>query len=249
MAKLKSLLKIEGTLDDLTFYKTKDGHMVRTKGGVSADRIANDPKFKRTRENGQEFAHAAAAGKLLRHAIRPLMKIASDGRVVSRLLKAMAQIKNLDTQSERGLRSVGIGIQSPEGMSILKGFDFNIEAPLASVLHANYEVDSKSAAILIPAFDPAADITQPGGATHVQFSGTVSLIDFTEKMVHVSSIARQMVGLNSPDSNVGLKLENVPTGNGQFLYFLCIEFFQELNGKMYPIQNGSMNALSIIAVL
>jgi hypothetical protein len=45
MAKLKGILKIEGTLDELTFYKTQDGHLVKTKGGVSADRIANDPNF------------------------------------------------------------------------------------------------------------------------------------------------------------------------------------------------------------
>lgn len=51
MAKLKGILKIEGTLDELTFYKTQDGHLVKTKGGVSAERIANDPNFQRTREN------------------------------------------------------------------------------------------------------------------------------------------------------------------------------------------------------
>lgn len=34
MAKLKSLLKIEGTLDGMTFYKKADGqYYVRTKGG------------------------------------------------------------------------------------------------------------------------------------------------------------------------------------------------------------------------
>jgi hypothetical protein len=58
MAKLKGILKIEGTLQDMTFYKTQDGHLVKTKSGVSADRIANDPAFARTRENGTEFANA-----------------------------------------------------------------------------------------------------------------------------------------------------------------------------------------------
>ncbi len=49
MAKLKSLIKIEGTLDDLTFYKGKEGFLVRSKGGVSKKRINNDPAFARTR--------------------------------------------------------------------------------------------------------------------------------------------------------------------------------------------------------
>ena len=73
MAKLKGILKIEGTLQDMTFYKTQDGHLVKTKSGVSADRIANDPNFQRTRENGSEFGGAATAGKVLRSAVRTLM--------------------------------------------------------------------------------------------------------------------------------------------------------------------------------
>lgn len=39
MAKLNGILKIEGKLENLTFYKSADGHMVRTKGGVSKNRI------------------------------------------------------------------------------------------------------------------------------------------------------------------------------------------------------------------
>jgi len=73
MAKLKGILKIQGTLDDLTFYKSGKDHLVRTKGGVDKARIANDPAFQRTRENGSEFGMAAKAGKMLRTAVRLLM--------------------------------------------------------------------------------------------------------------------------------------------------------------------------------
>ena len=59
MGKLDGIIKIQGTLDNLTFYKSADGHFVRTKGGVSKNRIKNDPAFKRTRENGTEFGHCA----------------------------------------------------------------------------------------------------------------------------------------------------------------------------------------------
>ena len=85
MARLKGLIKIEGTLDELTFYKTQDGHLVKTKSGVSGDRIANDPTFQRTRENGSEFGAAAASGKLLRDAVRTLMLTAADNRVTEQI--------------------------------------------------------------------------------------------------------------------------------------------------------------------
>lgn len=113
MARLKGIIKIEGTLDELTFYKTQDGHLVKTKSGVSGDRIANDPTFQRTRENGSEFGNAATAGKLLRDTVRTLMLTAADNRITSRVTQLMTIIKNYDTTSLRGDRTVGVGIAAP----------------------------------------------------------------------------------------------------------------------------------------
>jgi len=89
MAKQTGLIKLKGKIGDLSFYKTKDGHLAREKGGVDAERIARDPAFIRTRENGAEFGSSASAGKLMRDALRPLIMRAADGRVTSRLTKVM----------------------------------------------------------------------------------------------------------------------------------------------------------------
>jgi hypothetical protein len=48
MARQKGLIKLDGTIGGITFYKSKDGYLAREKGGVCADRIANDPNFQRT---------------------------------------------------------------------------------------------------------------------------------------------------------------------------------------------------------
>jgi len=58
MAQQDSFLKLKGRIGDLTFYKTKNGHQVREKGGVTAQRIATDPKYQRTRENNADFRTA-----------------------------------------------------------------------------------------------------------------------------------------------------------------------------------------------
>jgi hypothetical protein len=73
MAKQRGLFKAEGTLDEFSFYKSADGFMIRQKGGVSAERMATDPAFERTRENQKEFARAGKAGKVLRNALRSLL--------------------------------------------------------------------------------------------------------------------------------------------------------------------------------
>ncbi len=81
MAQSTGILKIEGTIEDLTFYKKDGKNYVRRKGGVSKERIANDPNFVRTRENGSEFGHSASAGKMLRLAASSMVFKAKDSQL------------------------------------------------------------------------------------------------------------------------------------------------------------------------
>lgn len=70
MAKQKGIIKLQGKVGDISFYKSKDGYLAREKGGVDGQRIASDPAFQRTRENGKEFGNAGRNGKVLRNALR-----------------------------------------------------------------------------------------------------------------------------------------------------------------------------------
>jgi hypothetical protein len=63
MAQQKGIIPLQGTIGNITFYKSKDGFMAREKGSLDASRIATDPAFQRTRENGAEFGRAGKAGK------------------------------------------------------------------------------------------------------------------------------------------------------------------------------------------
>jgi hypothetical protein len=122
MAKQTGIIKLKGKIGDLSFYKSKDGHLAREKGGVEADRIKNDPAFVRTRENGAEFGSSASAGKFTRDSLRPIALTASDNRVVARMTKLMTQIKNLDTTSVRGSRNVGVAMTTGNCKSKIERF-------------------------------------------------------------------------------------------------------------------------------
>jgi hypothetical protein len=204
MARLKGLLKIEGTLDNLTFYKTQDGHLVKTKSGVSGDRIANDPNFQRTRENGSEFGSSASAGKLLRNAVRNLMMNASDNRVTSRLTQIMTQIKNYDATSPRGERNVGIGIADPMAKALLKGFDFNDSATLGSVVFAPFTVNTGTGDVAFPAFTPINDIYYPTGATHVSFKAAFADVDFVNEVSAIEYSPVQNLPINGTNTPFNL---------------------------------------------
>jgi len=249
MAKLNGILKIEGTLENLTFYKSADGHMVRTKGGVSKNRIMNDPAFIRTRENGTEFGECASAGKLLRTAVGTMVFKAKDAKLSSRLLKVMSEIKNQDLVSSRGLRNVAEGINTPEGKLALKGFDFNNNAPMKSVLYAPYSLDTPSGKIGIGQLIPAEQLRFPNGATHFSLQGAFANIDFMtgDHAITFSEVVNLPIDL--AESSISLTPSGAPEGSGVQVYLLLIEFFQEVNGIQYSLKNGAFNVLNVLEVV
>ena len=86
MAKQTSIITLNGNVGGLSFYKTKDGHMAREKGGVSKDRIMNDPKYARTRENLKEFTENIRTVKLVQDTIRPAIIRIADPKLYQRMV-------------------------------------------------------------------------------------------------------------------------------------------------------------------
>ena len=250
MARQGGLLKVVGKLDDLSFYKSADGFLVRTKGGVSADRINSDPTFQRTRENNVEFGMSAAAGKLLRTSVRNLMMTASDNRVTARLTRLMTDVKNLDAANERGERHVHEGFDLPEGKAVLKGFNFNDRAILSGILFKAHALNTTTGALDITSLVPTMDIVSAPGATHVNIKAGWSKVDFaTGEFETVISNAVNLP-INSTTSDVALTQAAAPTlATGISVFTLQIEFFQEVNGNQYSLKNGGYNALAVIEVV
>lgn len=248
MAKQRGFLKIEGTLGDTTFVKTADGYLAKEKTSMSRSRITSDPAFQRTRENMAEFGRAGKAGKLLRNAIRSLLQNAKDRRVVGRLLKEMMKVIKADATSNRGLRNVVDG-----EAELLQGFDFNSNAILSATLYAQYAPSINRATglldISIPAFVPANELQVPDGATHYNIVSAGAEIDF-ENETYTASGAE--TGLQPIDANLTAPatLSNPVTAGSTHPLFLLlgIQFFQQVNGRFYPLKNGAFNALTIARV-
>lgn len=249
MAKLKSLIKIEGTLDDLTFYRGREGYLVRTKGGISKSRMAKDPAFARTRENGSEFGMAATSGKLLRRAILDLMVDAKDGLVTSRLTRVMSLVKNEDTISPRGERNVAIGISTPQGQLALKGFNFNNRAIMSAVILSDINLDTATGEIVITDFTPAQKMYVPEGSTHVSLISGFLNLDFATGIKDLQLSPVTNLPIDNTTATVTLTPAAVPIGAGADFYFMKVAFYQEVNGIQYPLNNGAYNALQLLEVL
>ncbi len=248
MAKQKGIIKLDGTIGGITFYKSQDGYLAREKGGVSADKIANDPNFQRTRENGEEFGRAGKAGKLLRNAIRAMLQNASDSRMVSRLTAEMVKVIQEDITNPRGLRNVIDG-----EAELLEGFEFNISGKLGTTIYAPFTatIDRVAGTLTanIPAFVPINMLAAPGGSTHFKIVSTGAEIDFENETFVMDAQASGVLPWDATATAV-INLVNAVTANSTHPLFLAlgIEFYQEVNGQMYPLKNGAYNALALVKV-
>lgn len=248
MARQSGIIKLKGTIGGISFFKSADGYMAREKGGVDSKRIASDPAFKRTRENGQEFGRAGKAGKLVRNALRTLLQNARDARMVSRLTKALLAIIKTDTENTRGSRTVEAG-----NMNALSGFDFNINGKLETTLYAEHvktlDRTTGELGLTIAPFNPLERIAAPAGATHFKVSGGGAELDFANGSFNFASADSGMLPLtsaNTEELDLGVSLTAETTL--PILQVMSVEFYQEVNGEMYALNNGAYNAMSILQV-
>jgi hypothetical protein len=222
--------------------------LAREKGGIDASRIASDPAFQRTRENGSEFGRAGKAGKTLRTAMRKLLINSADGRMVSRLTQSMVKVIQADVVSDRGLRNVIDG-----EAELLSGFEFNIRGKLGTSLFAPFvgtidRVTGDLSVDLVP-FIPSNMIAAPSGSTHYKIISGGAEIDFEAETFVVTTSQTDILPW---DSNETVAINHVnpvtPDSTKPLFLALGLEFFQEVNGRMYPLKNGSFNPLALVQV-
>lgn len=248
MPKQAGTVKFTGTIGDLSFYRSRDGFMVREKTSLSAKRIATDPAFARTRENGQEFGRAGKTGKLIRSAFSSLLSQTADDRMVSRLHKAIMFAQKADSVSFRGERNIITG-----DASLLEKFDFNDKSPLGAVLKTQFLADvdraTGEATVTVEAFIPAKNIGAPDGATHFKLLSSAAALNFES-----GSYLKE--GATTPEIELGLQpqaeinlVQHLPVNSeDHVIIVLGIEFYQKFNGRFYPMNNGGSNAMTIVRV-
>jgi hypothetical protein len=248
MAQQKGILPLRGTIGNITFYKSKDGYLAREKGGIDAQRMATDPAFQRTRENGAEFGRAGKAGKVLRNAVRGLLQNASDSKMTGRLTREMIKVIQADVTSSRGLRNVIDG-----EATLLLDFDFNTGSKLSATLYAPFtSTINRVTGILstdIPAFVPANMLAAPGGATHYRIHSAGVEIDFEQNNYVVETGVGTALPLDNDLTAATVLTHQLPANSTHPLFLLLgLDFLQEVNGTMYPLKNGAFNALSIVNI-
>ncbi len=178
MAIQKGHIKYVGTLGDVRHFKIKGlpEYYAGLKGGPSAEQVQNDPAFERTRENMNEFAACAKAGKSVRTALSSLLNTMSDSQLTGRLTAIMKKI-NLEDQTEaRGYRAILISAQK----QYLKNVQFDKSVNFDGVFSAPFTLANNAGrndgTLTVPVFNPQNLLIAPAGATHFRLIQALAVI-------------------------------------------------------------------------
>lgn len=140
MATYESVIKITGAVGDLVFYNLNGKNVVRKKSGFNKTAFKKNPSYEKVRQNSSEFGHCSKVGKIIRNSLNTYIKKAGDPLLYQKFAKLMTEIKDLDTISERGKRTVENGLQTESGKKLLRQFQFGIIENITTYVEVKNQV-------------------------------------------------------------------------------------------------------------
>lgn len=264
MAKNNSFIRLEGTLDGLTFYRKNGESFVKTKSRVSRKRIFNDPAYKRTRENMQEFGGAARIGKAFREAFSGIGRMVSDSYVSSRISGKMRSVCSTGT-GLRGEREFDI----VSAVETFKNFNFNVDKPFDTQFNAPsvlpvINATRDTVTWTIPDFDTDTYVQVPEGATHFKLAlaaGYTSNYEWVTPTKSYEAVEEDVNGRGDVTYSAAIPIGGMVGGVTTLVVDLtslgaipvtsalfagtAIVFFQMVNGDLYEFAQGHAMKIAV----
>uniref|UniRef100_UPI0021CB2056 hypothetical protein n=1 Tax=Carboxylicivirga litoralis TaxID=2816963 RepID=UPI0021CB2056 len=103
--------------------------------------------------------------------------------------------------------------------------------------------------LAIDAFNPSEEIPQVEGATHVRFILATAAVDFGNQSYEVDVKDSADVELSALEQ-AAINLDSAISADLPHPVFIVVgvEYHQEVNGHMYPIQTKTHNPMAIVEV-
>lgn len=235
MAIQTGVVKIRGSLGDVTFFRTADGFKAKMKGGPTKQQFKQSRRFARSRESATEFGRAGKGVRLLKEGIGPYLLTCADTRFYGRLTAALLKVVTSDSVNKRGKRKL-----LPENMHLLSGFRMKKEMPSRLLQHTKtVKGGIQTDVVLTPV---STREVNKSGATHVRLFLCVSSLDL-KKMNNVTTAIQSKVF--SVKQNL-IQESFVYSGakDDVLVLFAGVEYLQFVNGEEQRIVSVSSMELA-----
>jgi hypothetical protein len=249
MARLKGLLKLEGSVDNLIFYQLNGVLVARSKPSISKSALKKSKKYRSMRANAAEMGEASKSGKLFRNACGEFYLNGSERLAYQRVTKLMKAIQRLDQSALRGKRTVDGGMKHAKAMNLFMEFQFNKNLPTDALLANSIEVVDDAYKIKIRNLLPKRDLTWPEGATHCILKSGLVKLDFKSRKHSMAKSEECVLALKEKSRNIELTitdhLENI---EGVSFHLLGITYWQEMNGNMHQLMDDHFRLMRIVGI-
>ena len=167
MAKASNILRLQGTIQEITFYQRNGKWFARAKSSLSGKKVKKSPRFKRSMENMREFGATSVITKQVWACFPKNWKQFRDTDAFNRYKSIVYKVMMNDT-GERGQHAF-----QPTRLPLLwRGFPFHKDKYFASSCHAGFHSSWDPAtgilSLALPANAGDLMLEPSGGATHAR---------------------------------------------------------------------------------
>lgn len=162
----------KGRIGNLTYRIINGVSIIQSRPGPGNTKM-NDSSLA---SNG-DFCLASNRAKIMRNVFHPMIKDRYDGKMVNRFNVAVVDVIRSNEDLAPGHRDLGDG-----QLSLLNGFDFNLRSPFANYFKLEFvqQFSPWGLRLTLPAFNPAAMVNFPQGATGCNLRVLVSALDLAQ---------------------------------------------------------------------
>lgn len=230
MARQKGLIRPDGTIDDLTFYKLNGEYIMRKKSGFPSGKKRKNKKYKKTVENQSDFGKASHTATAIRRLLYKYINASADKSHYYRFNTPIVRILRQDMDMEnRGKRQFTGRDYTP-----LAGFHFNAAAAQATnanfILKHSIDVESNTAYLSGTLYQNP----QITSCTHVQISQLVLLFNLETKAGQLFS-KDELIAYNAPVAFTTQMEFPSMADKPLAMHLVCLHYFQGVNGALYPV--------------
>lgn len=247
MAKISGLIKIEGTLMGINFYKRKGKIIAREAGGgFNGEAIRTKKSMQRVRENGSEFGDCLRSVALFKKGLYPFLHLFKEGTLHQRLVQKFTQLKVIDSVSARGSRNIGTALKSEIGQQTLNGYVLTNGSNFQNLLGQNYSFEWSGSGLQLSTFSSSL-VRFPEGSTHLELLVGYLTVDFEEGTTEFTS-STSFYFDKSYSGPLQIGSTTLPNGTGNKVGIVYGRFTQEVNGIYYPMLQNQMQVMEVVYV-
>ncbi|MDB5272807.1 MAG: hypothetical protein JWO58_1174 [Chitinophagaceae bacterium] len=264
MAQQRGLIKLDGSIDGMTFYRSNGMDLVRSTYGPDKQTIQTHPNYVRVRENNQEFGGSSVIAKALRAGWGAVYRHMAVGATTFRTVGLIRKILG------RGEGIRGQRIFDPVRLaSMLMNFSFSKTAAYDRICLVPYQAivnaERNEVTFLFSDVDTHRMIVAPQGATHFRLINLVSVLSTYAYQQTTSRYEPTEAAYNSKSScntsdyipllgstgafAIVSAIDTVMTmlpADSALISTIGIEFYEDLNGMKYLFSSG--HAMKVQAV-